>query len=107
MLTKVQKFYIEGHRKTMSPKELATELEVSLRSVNAYLKKLPPEVTPTPPKPDPLAKFATREGVVCMTAAASEDADRHTEQTQPGEGFYDQKRLRNAIYRPDPTKPSR
>lgn len=117
-LTNVQKFYIDGHIGTMSPRELATELEVPLRSVNAYVKRNPraerpeevakPEAAEPPkPKPGGMSSFAVREGIVSMTPQASIEVDESTEHKPVNEAFFAQNRLRNAIFRPDPSKPSR
>ena len=65
-----ERYYIEQHRATKTPAEIASDLGVKEVHVVDFVGSLP---APLPPRGD--ANFARRSGTVAMTAAASHEGD--------------------------------
>jgi hypothetical protein len=114
-ITKAEAFYIEGHFGTKPPSEIAEDLGLSVKKVNAYIAKLDEagvKPAPTPDKSGPRkAGFAVKEGEtgpqsVSSTQAASAMGDELHTQIGRNEKFFEQ-RVKNGIHVMDPSKPVR
>lgn len=113
-MTKAEAFYIEANAGKKTEKEIAEDLGLHIRTVQAYIKKLPPREEPSS-EPVSKTKFAEdpERGVVCMTQAQAE-ADDESAGTSPfkdGERrpynaeFY--KTIQKNVHIIDPNKPIR
>ncbi len=109
-LTPVEEFFIDGHIGKQTEKEMAESLGVSLRTVQAYMRRN--TVTQSPPAK---SQFAEKGGVVSMTQAQSE-ADDLAAGTSPygpedkgrkpyNEEFF--KTISKSVHVIDPDKPIR
>lgn len=96
-LNQSQQEYISNHRAD-SPKALAKASGLSVKTVNAFIKTLPPIPEPTAVEPVKelseadgrvkIAKFDVNEGSVIMTAAQSSDDDLQRADYEPTSEAY-------------------
>lgn len=87
-----QVFYIENKWEAMTPQELAAELGVPVRSVNAVLKKIAKAMAVVPPESRRVPEV-NKPKVVWMDAAHSKRADDQSAAPDP----LTHPRLRNSV----------
>lgn len=104
-LSKAESFYIEQHARTMDVQGIATDLGVDVRTVKAYIRKLPeptPEAVPeAKPAGDDSEFMRHKTGAVCMTETQGQIDDER----RPQQNYL--KRNSKNIHVIDPSKPVR
>jgi predicted transcriptional regulator len=101
-LTAVQRFYIDGHVGKKTEAEIAQDLGLNLRTVQAYLRSKERAAT-APAPPTAKTSFAEYNGSVAMTGAQSQ-ADDEAAPAVNTEFF---KTVQESIHIIDPAKPVR
>lgn len=99
-LSKAERFYIDSMVGKMSESEIASELGINIRTLQAYLRKRSAEVPTTPPQKD---KFIQRDGITIMTEAQSHDDDE--KEVHKAGSTIPYEHMRKHIHVIDPSKP--
>ncbi len=97
VLSPVEEFYVRGHKDSRTPGQIATDLGVSLKVIETWLRKEATRVAEAPPPP-----FAENNGTVAMTGARAEADDRAPRPEGYNKAFFDT--IKSGIHVIDPDK---